>query len=225
MTRPQIVLTFHGIGDPPANVPADERPYWIAEPAFRALVPQLAADAQRLEVDLTLTFDDGNRSDLDIGAPVLRDQGVPGIVFPCAGRLGQAGYLNADDLATLRGMGIEIGSHGVDHVPWATLQGTKLHDEVAGSKTTLEAALGHPIQSAALPFGAYNRQVLQAARAAGYKRVYSSDPGLAGRDAWFVRRMRYHPDVRFDVARILATYQRPHIRLLGALKHKLKALR
>ena len=225
MTRPRIVLTFHGIGTPPDTVPEDERPYWIAEAGFRTVVAQLAQDARRLDVELTLTFDDGNRSDLEIGAPVLADHGVTGIVFPCASRLGQAGYLDGADLQTLIGSGFEIGSHGMDHVPWAGLSADALHREVATSRTMLEAAIGQPVTCAALPFGAYDRRALAAIRAAGYARVYSSDPGLAAPGAWFVRRMSYHPEVAFDVPGILATQSGLGQRLLGAVKHRIKALR
>jgi len=219
------IFTFHGIGRPPAGIPEDEKPYWIAEEAFHALIPRLADDARALGVQLLVTFDDGNRSDLLIAAPLLKQAGVDTIFFPCSGRIGKPGYLSADDLTTLVSDGFEVGSHGVDHIRWATLHGAALHDEIAGSRAILQDALGRNVGAAALPFGSYNRRVLAALRDAGYERVYSSDPGFAAPGRWFNRRFSYHSGVEFDLSRLVAEHSRPSRKLIGAAKRIVKSLR
>ena len=223
--RPQIALTFHGIGTPPETVPEDERRYWAPEDEFAALVPELAQSAAEQDIGLLITFDDGNLSDLEIGAPVLRDHGLPGIFFPCAGRIGQAGYLGEAHLQDLIGQGFEIGSHGMDHVPWASLAGEALAREATGSRARLQELTGQQIATAALPFGSYNRRALAAARAAGYGRVYSSDPGLMAPGSWFIRRISYRQGIGFDLPAMLAAYAAPSHRIKAAIKHRIKALR
>jgi hypothetical protein len=42
----EIILNFHGIGEPPSHVPDEERPYWISIKYF--------SDVVRLARDLTL---------------------------------------------------------------------------------------------------------------------------------------------------------------------------
>lgn len=220
-----LSLTFHGIGSPPTTTPADEIKYWIAESAFIEIIGRLAESVQEHDVQLTVTFDDGNKSDILFGAPVLREHNLKGIFFPCAGRLGQPGYLSNQDLHALIDAGFEIGSHGVDHLPWATLKGEALSQETAGSKEILEAATGCSIHTAALPFGSYNRRALTAARNAGYTQVFSSDPGLSIANSWFVRRFSYQRGIDFDLSTLVADYSRPSRRTFGAIKFLIKSMR
>ena len=117
-----LFVIFHGIGDPPGRIPADERPYWMPENRFRAFIRDANRAADEAGIQIVPTFDDGNRSDVDLAAPVLLDSQLPGLFFPCTGRIGQKGYLTEADLRTLDGQAFEIGSHGVDHVPWRKLE-------------------------------------------------------------------------------------------------------
>lgn len=224
--KPQrVILTYHGIGNPPDSVPVEERPYWIQEQAFVDTMEQLAKASEAHDISLTVTFDDGNKSDILIGAPTLKTLGIKAIFFPCAGRLGQSGYLDSEDLRSLVSDGFEIGSHGKDHLPWATLKGDHLQQETSGAKKTLEAAIGQPVLSAALPFGSYNRRALAAARNAGYRKLYSSDQGLSGAKSWFVRRFSYRNGISFDLVELADRYSNPVRNLKIALKHTLKAMR
>lgn len=220
-----LVLTFHGIGAAPADIPETERPYWMPEPEFLTFIEAAGAQARRLGLRLTASFDDGNRSDLDIAAPALQKHGLAGVFFPCSGRIGKPGYLDGADLRQLAAQGFRIGSHGVDHLPWASLPQTHLTEELARSKTGIEDALGQAITSAAMPFGSYNRRVLAALRTAGYKTVYSSDPGLASPGGFFQRRWSYRQGMDFSLERLAQTSRDPVKRAIVAAKHLVKSLR
>jgi len=219
-----LFVIFHGIGTPPARVPEAERPYWTSEQAFLAFVRDAneAGDAAGLRI--VATFDDGNRSDVDIAAPALVDNKLPGIFFPCTGRIGQDGYLTEADLRTLDGP-FEIGSHGVDHVPWSRLDTNALYHEVAYSKAVIEAAVGHDITSAALPFGYYDATTLRALQTCGYEAVYSSAPGLSRPNSWFRCRWCYREDKRFDIQSITSRSRTIAFRVASSAKHILKSLR
>lgn len=220
-----LVLTFHGIGTAPTGVPDAERPYWMPTADFLAFIEKAAAKARSLGLHLTATFDDGNRSDLEVAAPALLSHGISGLFFPCSGRLGKPGYLDATDLRQLAGMGFGIGSHGVDHLPWASLAAPHLVEEVTQSKAVIEAALGSPISAAAMPFGSYNRRVLGSLRKAGYQTVYSSDPGLSHPGSFFQRRWSYRQGVDLDLARLADMSRDPVKQAVGAIKHLIKSLR
>lgn len=220
-----LVLTFHGIGTAPAGIPDAERPYWMPEADFLAFLAGAGAQAQRLGLRLTASFDDGNRSDLDIAAPALLEHGLAGLFFPCSGRIGKPGYLGADDLRSLAALGFGIGSHGVDHLPWASLAPAHLTEELTRSKAVIEAALGQPVSTAAMPFGSYNRRVLAGLHSAGYRTVYSSNPGLAQPDAFFQRRISYRQGMDFDLERLARASRNPLQRAVGAAKHLVKSLR
>jgi peptidoglycan/xylan/chitin deacetylase (PgdA/CDA1 family) len=176
--KPQLILNFHGIGEPPPAVTPEERPFWLSVDAFVWLIKSAKVVARDLGVEILATFDDGNRSDCDVASDVLLENGVSGAFFPCTGRLAHSNYLDAKDIRALSKMGFEIGSHGVNHVIWPKLAEEELLNEIHASKVTLEKILGQEVRSVAVPFGAYNRSVLSKLREAGYRSIYTSDPGL-----------------------------------------------
>lgn len=225
MTCPELVLTFHGIGTPPAEIPADEVPYWMATDAFSAYVASLSDWARRTGTRLLATFDDGNKSDLLTAVPILKEHKVSGAFFICANRLDTIGYLDAADIKDLAAMGFEVGSHGMDHVPWTSLQGAALEREICESKAILEAALGASVSTAAIPFGAYNRNVLKTLRAAGYKHVYSSDPGISPSNSWLRRRWSFKVGQPFEPNAMLQRSSEPKYRAILAAKQLFKSLR
>jgi peptidoglycan/xylan/chitin deacetylase (PgdA/CDA1 family) len=90
MSTPVLNLTFHGIGEPPAAVGVDERDVWLSEADFVA-----ALDAIRTLPEATVSFDDGNASDLRIALPALRERGIGATFFVVAARLGEPDYLSA----------------------------------------------------------------------------------------------------------------------------------
>lgn len=179
------ILNFHGLAAPERPVAPDEARYWLGADAFAAIVAMVAARPDRAEI--AITFDDGNSSDLTVGAPVLRRAGLSATVFALAGRLGQPGSLDAAGLRALRAEGFDIGSHGFGHVDWRRLDAAGRAREFAEARAILAAASGAPVRAAAIPFGAYDRRVLGWLRAAGYEAVYTSDGGPAGAGPVFAR--------------------------------------
>lgn len=171
----RIGLIFHGIGTPRRELEPGEAPYWISADAYARTLDRIAAlpDPGRV----LITFDDGNLSDLAIGLPLLRDRGLRASFFVLTGRIGQAGSLDVGDIRELQAAGMGIGSHGVDHRNWRDCDAATLYHELTASRARLEEICGIPIQTAAIPFGAYDGQVLRALRAAGYATTYSSDGG------------------------------------------------
>ncbi|WP_244497993.1 polysaccharide deacetylase family protein [Aureimonas sp. AU40] len=173
------ILTFHGIGEPQRELDPGEAPFWIGIERFRALLDRVAAlpAAHRP----SLTFDDGNLSDWAIAAPELERRGLRATFFVLTGRLGQRGSLGEDHVGELARMGMGIGSHGVDHRDWTTLGAANLARDLSASKAALEWICDRPVRAAAIPFGRYDRRVLEALREAGFEAAYSSDGGTARR--------------------------------------------
>ena len=164
------IINFHGIGTPPPGLPEGEDKYWVSPEAYRAFLDRCCVGQPR-----TITFDDGNASDIEQGAPELEARGLRGEFFVCAGRIGQPGYLSAADLKMLVARGHKVGSHGRNHVPWPDLDDAALHDEVVTAAQEIAAASGTPIDAVAIPFGRYDRRVLAKLAEWGVTTVYSSD--------------------------------------------------
>jgi peptidoglycan/xylan/chitin deacetylase (PgdA/CDA1 family) len=220
-----LFVIFHGIGEPPAHIPVEERPYWTSLHTFRSFIRNAKYAAYAENLQLVPTFDDGNLSDIEIAASVLIDNNLPGLFFPCTGRIGRKGYLTEADIRTLNVHGFEIGSHGIDHVPWTKRDPDALHHEITHSKTVLERILGHPITSAALPFGYYDSATLRFLRQSHYEAVYSSAPGISSAAAWFRHRWCFREDKRLDIQSIARRSRALEFRLVSEGKHLLKSLR
>jgi peptidoglycan/xylan/chitin deacetylase (PgdA/CDA1 family) len=167
----ETILTFHGLGEHPADASERERGVWVPLDWFETLVGSAPVSG------LGFSFDDGNASDLELALPVLARHGLTARFFILAGRLGRPGHLSADQVAELHRAGMTIGSHGLQHRDWCELGDEELRAETLESRAALEQLIGAPVTDAAPPFGSYDRRVLRFLREAGYERVFTSDGG------------------------------------------------
>jgi peptidoglycan/xylan/chitin deacetylase (PgdA/CDA1 family) len=173
-----VILNFHGLGEPPAAVPAAERPYWVCADRFARIVAEVAARRARGQ-DIAITFDDGNRSDLEIAAPRLAEAGLSAAFFVLTGRLEDDRYLSRAQIGQLQRMGMEIGLHGRDHVDWRRLDESGRRAEIPRARAELAELLGGPVRGVAIPFGAYDRRVMSYLKREGFERIHTSDGGRA----------------------------------------------
>ena len=181
----ELILNFHGVGAVPSAVDRAEAAVWWDEAPFLRALDEIAAYAPRFEYPITLTFDDGNTSDVEIALPALIKRGLKATFFVCAGRVGTANYLDAAGIDKLLRAGMTVGSHGMNHVDWRVASDRDLDNEIEGARMRLEDICGKAIDVAALPFGSYDRRVIRRLKRANWRCVYSSDGGFARADAWF----------------------------------------
>jgi peptidoglycan/xylan/chitin deacetylase (PgdA/CDA1 family) len=175
-------LCFHGIGTPGRALEVDEERYWVDVDQF----DEILALAHRYPF-LRVTFDDGNASDVEHALPLLLHHGLTATFFVCAERLDQPGSLSSADVRELVRAGMTIGSHGLAHRPWRTVDDDDLRAEMNAAQTIADVA-GVPVLQAACPFGSYDRRVLRALRCHGFSRVYTVDEGHARANAWLQSR-------------------------------------
>jgi len=178
-----INLCFHGIGTIDREREPGESRYWIAEATFLRILDEVRGRPQ-----VRLTFDDGNRSDVAVALPALRERGLSASFFALAGRLDDPASLSAADLRELRGAGMGIGSHGWTHAPWRGLSEAQARRELVDARTILAEASDGKIEDAALPLGRYDRQLLAQLKSAGYRTVYTSDRLPARSSVWLQSR-------------------------------------
>lgn len=176
--RHALNVCFHGIGEPVRTLELGEDRYWIAPDQYLSILDSLVGR------DVRISFDDGNLSDVLIGLPGLVDRGLTATFFVLAGRLGQTGSLDADHVAQLQANGMRIGTHGMDHRPWAGLEGPDRRRELVDARNILRATTGDEISEAALPLGRYDRELLRDLRGLGYTAVFTSDRRWARSGAW-----------------------------------------
>ncbi|QNE36693.1 polysaccharide deacetylase family protein [Leifsonia shinshuensis] len=178
-----INFCFHGIGTPAQERESGESGYWVSERMFLDLLDEVA-----LHPNVRLSFDDGNRSDIEIALPALLDRGLTATFFALAGRLDDPASLDEADLRELRAARMRIGSHGWNHVPWRRLSAADTEREVTEARAALAEASDGPIEEAALPLGRYDRLLLERLERAGYTAIYTSDRFPAKPDSWMQAR-------------------------------------
>jgi peptidoglycan/xylan/chitin deacetylase (PgdA/CDA1 family) len=183
-----INLTFHGIGEPVRPLSQGERDVWVSDRQFESIL-----DAVEGHRDVTITFDDGNLSDVAHALPALRRRGLRGTFFIVAGKLGEEGFVDEADVRALAEADMTIGCHGHAHRGWRSLSDHELEQELLDSKRRLEKVAGRPVTQAACPFGLYDRRVLHRLKGYGYERVFTSDRGMARADAWLQPRNTIRP--------------------------------
>ena len=207
----QSILIFHGIGTPRPELPAEEHPYWIGRDFFDEILALVRARAATCPV--LLTFDDGNASDLH-AAERLKSHGLDGKFYLLTGRFGQPHYLSRDDARDLDHAGFEVGLHGRGHVDWRHAAKAELDAETIDARADLADAVGKPVTSAAIPFGAYNRRVIDHLRRQSFDRIYTSDAGPARTDGLFRRRTAVMAHHRInDIAALIDDRAGPAARL------------
>lgn len=201
MTRSQsetvLCLSLHGIGEMPADRPDEERPYWLDVTAFERLLADVQHHNHSKPVKLTLSFDDGNQSDIAIALPRLVDAGLTAHFFVSAGVLGAPDRLSADNVRDLARAGMTVGSHGIAHVDWTTLPRDEVEREIDGAKAALEDILSAPVTSVAPPFGAWTKELADHARSAGHTRFFTCDERPGPRSRYLQHRLTIRADVDY----------------------------
>lgn len=218
----QVILNFHGIGEPARHLEPGEARYWVSMELFEETLGLAMRHKARTRTDYT--FDDGNLSDIDLAAPALARHGLHATFFVLADRIGSPGSLGADEIRALARAGHRIGTHGAGHVDWTMADAITLERELGpATRAAIADAAGQPLTEAAIPFGRYNRSVLKALKHHGYKRVYSSDGGPWRAGQWPIPRTSPRADMTLsDIEKILIGPEPTATRLRRVLARGLK---
>lgn len=132
-----------------------------------------------LEKPVHVTFDDGEHSQLYNAMPLLAEHKISATYFVTPGLIGTAAkFLGWDELKSLQNAGHSVQSHGWSHKFLSFCSDGELAHELLASKQSLEDRLGSAVDEISVPGGRWNRLVIGACAAAGYKRVYVSDPWI-----------------------------------------------
>ncbi len=200
-----LVLMYHSVA------PYDEDPHlvtvtprrfeaqmcWLRRRGLRgvSMGELLKAVAERQARGLVgLTFDDGYQDFFTHAVPVLQRCGFTATVFVLAGRLGgsntwdrpgpQKALLTADQVRQVAQSGMEIGSHGLEHVSLPGVDDARLSAETARSRAILQELLGMQVRGFCYPYGHLDARVVEAVGDAGYDYACAVEPSSAiGRQA------------------------------------------
>lgn len=190
--RPQVppfTVCFHGIGTPAHEREPGEAGYWVGHDRFLALLDWVTQVPR-----VAISFDDGNRSDVDVVLPALAERGIVATFFPVVRRLGDRWSISPRGLEEIVAAGMDIGTHGLTHRPWSGLRGEVARAEILDPRHELEDLLGRRVDRTAAPLGRYDRHTLALLRASGCAEVNVSDQRPARPGAWVQPRFSVRAD-------------------------------
>lgn len=136
---------------------------------------------------LVVSFDDGYRSILDRGLPVLRELGAPATVFVPTDLIDEAGLFSClseehlpaeqeelrcmswSEVRRLADAGWEVGSHTCTHPRLPEIDDRRLATELRRSRAACEERLQRPCDSIAYPYGSHDARAMAATEKAGYR--------------------------------------------------------
>jgi peptidoglycan/xylan/chitin deacetylase (PgdA/CDA1 family) len=187
--HPSFTVCFHGIGSPAQEREPGEATYWVSDHRFRTILDWLTEMPA-----VAISCDDGNRSDVDVVLPALVERRLVATFFPVVGRLGDPWSLSPGGVTELVAAGMDVGSHGLNHLPWSGLRGDAARAEIIRPRHVLEDLLGRRVDRAAAPLGRYDRPALALLRASGCAEVNVSDQRPARPGAWIQPRFSVRAD-------------------------------
>ncbi|MBF0478092.1 MAG: polysaccharide deacetylase family protein [Candidatus Omnitrophica bacterium] len=186
------ILMYHGIVDAAKSAVIDREKgaelYDVKLEEFRKQLAWLKEQKYVLTMDISgreqeavFTFDDGEKNNFNVVAPILQDLKAFGYFFVIADRIGRDGYLSWEDLARMKMAGMVIGSHGLTHGILTSLSEDGIREELTKSKFILESNLRCHIDCLSIPRGFYDERVVKIAKEAGYQKIFVSDkrPGFS----------------------------------------------
>lgn len=206
------ILMYHSISDDPEN---DVSPYYrtaTSPELFAAHLACLRAEGYEvlgLQAGLekfrrgnspaaklaVITFDDGYRDFYTAALPVLRQHHFGATVFLPTAFIGQERRsfkgrecMTWDEVREAQLVGVEFGSHTINHPKLYELDLPRLRAELQESKTTMEKELGRPVRSFAYPFAfpsadrAFVKVFVATLKETGYACNVTTKIGLAGKN-------------------------------------------
>lgn len=203
--RGAAVLAYHAIGD--VDPALDVHGLFTPVAAFRRQMEWLARSFRVVPLSdvvsgraagprtVALTFDDGYRSVLEHGVPVLERLGLPATMFVPTAYLGDENRWNPptgldltilapDELRELERRGVAVESHGHAHIDMRRAGEDEVRADLLASQAILADVVGRRPTLLAWPFRTATPGAQRIAADLGFDVAFSIDLPDAGRLAW-----------------------------------------
>jgi peptidoglycan/xylan/chitin deacetylase (PgdA/CDA1 family) len=223
-----VVFVYHRFGNdkyPSTNVSLDifeKHMKFLKDNSFRILSFGEAVDYVRNpEVQYSakvacITVDDGYKTFIQNGLPILKKYNFPATVFINSESVGGGTYMDWDELKQIHDQGIEIGNHSHSHAYFVNCpeseRAKKFREDVQTCQDAIRQHLGFTPDIFAYPYGEFDTDMKVALKSMGFKAAAAQNSGVM-----------YNGDI-FSIPRF--PMAGPYTKLEGFMeKAQMKALR
>lgn len=191
MTVQIPILEYHDLGREYEGKQTFHSPYvidplkfhahlqWLRNNNFETVSCDDLLAGRVTDKSVILTFDDGHISSFSEALPILRKFDFQATFFLVAQFIGRENYLSAEHIQEMHQAGMHFESHSLTHPYLLTLESDALAWEIRQSKHEIEQITGRAVHHFCIPYGFYNRELLQCVRDAGYKSAVTEKIGYA----------------------------------------------
>ena len=197
------VLIYHRFGEdkyPSTNISLDrfiEQLEFLRNNNYQVisleqLVHSLKGGSKLPDRAVVITIDDGYKSVYTEAWPVLKQYGYPFTVFVYVKATEDKhwNYLTWDQIKEMKAAGVDFQNHGFAHDHMAFKPSEMNMDEykawiradLAVSTRIMSEELKERPRFFAVPYGEYNKTVLDEIRSSGYEAIFLQDPGSVSKD-------------------------------------------
>jgi peptidoglycan/xylan/chitin deacetylase (PgdA/CDA1 family) len=174
-------LTYHAISRERVSAP-----YTVSIQQFDeqlGLVGGLSCVSDCIFPQVLVTFDDGHLSNFGLALPALEKHSIKAVFFVVASFISsRRDFMTWAQLREMAALGHAVESHSWSHPLLTHCSDESLLEELLRSRQEIEQRLGKQVVALGVPGGRWDLRVLQAAKRAGYRRVFVSDPWQAPRE-------------------------------------------
>ncbi|MBI4049263.1 MAG: polysaccharide deacetylase family protein [Candidatus Doudnabacteria bacterium] len=190
-----LILMYHHVGEPPTSNALDrsltvsasdfeEQVAFFKQRGYQSVAlaqvyAALSAGSDLPDKPIVFTFDDGYKDVFVNAVPILQKYGFAGTFAVAPALLEGKGYATWGEVYSAYRQGMEIVSHSMNHVDFASsgYSDEFLMIELEGSKLFLESRINAPVNFFVYPYGRYNARAIELVKKAGYKMAFTTELG------------------------------------------------
>ncbi|HWR43284.1 polysaccharide deacetylase family protein [Sporomusa sp.] len=178
---------YHALSIPPQEF--EEQMAYLSQNGFTTITPDqlmsyLNQGKELPEKPILITFDDGYLDNYTNAYPIMKKYGFTATIFLVTNLVGHdERFMSWDQVREMQKDGFVFGSHTVSHAALTKLSREQVMEELVTSRKEMEQQLGGKIRYFAYPTGAYNLQIEEMVKQAGYKAAFTIRYGQAGAES------------------------------------------
>lgn len=160
---------------------------------------------------IILTFDDGYEDFYTDVFPLLKKYQMKATEYIIYDYINRKGFMNDQEIHELAGSGlVEIGAHTLDHLYLKKLPVSVAKTQIFDSKAKLEQRFGIKVETFAYPYGAFDQEVVDLVKQAGYTAAVTVMPGAyhSTDNLFYLTRIRPGVFVPSTMIKVLDSYKK-----------------